>query len=184
MKRITLTQKISFITTLLFIFVSFGYVLFYKHIYEMRRELVKMQAEERVAKSFMENMLATELLLAETKEKREMLLHYFISANDPTIFLETLESTAKEVGAILEVSSLAEISDDLKNGEDNQDKKIATKQVKATLLIEGTWESVYSFLYLIESMPFAATVTHITFSEDAKEKGVWSGQLYLEYRIK
>lgn len=177
MKKITTTQKISFASVLLLALMVTGYVLFYKHIDELREKLAIAKIELRAVEKIAENKQATIILLDETRQGREELSRYFVPLEDPTPFLELIESSAKDAGVLLEVETLAEVESG--EGEEN------TKKVKAVLLVEGRWQNVFHFLTLLERMPFAVTVTQTALTLDENEDSdAWKGQVHLEYSAK
>jgi hypothetical protein len=177
MKKITATQKVSFVSVLLLVLVATGYVLLYKHIGVLREKLSTVKVELWAVEKLAENKQATLILLDETRQGREELSRYFVPLEDPTTFLELVESSAKDAGVLLEVETLAEVASE--KGEEG------TKKIKAVLLVEGGWQNVYHCISLLEHMPFAVTVTQAVFTVDqSRDTGVWKGQIHLEYSAK
>jgi hypothetical protein len=173
MKKITTTQKVSFVSVLVFVLIVAGYVLLYKHIDVLRGELASVKTEIRAVEILAESKQATLVLLDETRQGREELSQYFVSFEDPTPFLELVEASAKDAGVLLEVETLAEVASE-------EEKNL--KKIKAVLVVEGGWQGIYHFISLLELMPFAVSVTQTAFTFEEKDGvGVWRGQVHLEY---
>ncbi len=172
MKYLTRTHKITASAIVSCVFVVCAYVYFYKYTITVRQELAeikKVLAEEEKIEASKQTTLS---LLEETEREREELSKYFISSDDPTPFLELLESSARDAGVRLEVESLIPID----GGADG------LKKVQLSLVLEGTWRSVYHFTSLVERFPFATTITQSAFRLDSREgNALWKGQMSLEY---
>lgn len=175
MKRITKTQQIGAGSIVLLLLASTGYVFFLKHIYSLQDELVEIKASLAVVDEQEESKQEIVSLLSKTEDQREEILQYFVSIEDPTPFLELIESFAEDTGAGIEVETLsvAEVSD-------KTNTSLTEKHVEVVLLVEGTWESLFHLISLLETMPYVATISETAFSIDhTASSSVWRGQIEL-----
>lgn len=175
MKHITKTQKIGAGAIFLLLLTIAGYVLFLRHIYVLQEELAEVKTKLAVVDSQKVHKLETEMLLSKTKDAREEIAKYFVSIEDPTPFLELIESVAKDAGVSLEVKSL---STDAQPQEAISDFH---KEISVILLVDGSWDRIFHLISLLENMPYVATIADSTFSIDkASSYGGWKGQIELQ----
>ncbi len=166
MKKITTTQKILILTGILSVCLSFSYVYLYKKIEILSEEIVSVESDLAVANKKVKNKKDTTNVLNKTVNERKKLLSGFVSSEDPTKFLELIESTGKKSGVDVEVQSL-----------NVESKEKESNFIKTVLLVKGDWESVFKFISLLEVFPYMVTISQSTFTSN--EDGRWEGQIAL-----
>jgi len=173
MKHITKSQKIAFATVSIFLLVCAGYVFLFRHIATLQHKLAEIITELSVVDTLEAHKLETEALLNRTKAGREEIASYFISKEDPTPFLELVETLGKDAGVTLEVEA---ISIDPVNA--NEGKSVEDN-MKVVLIVEGSWKSLYHLMSLLEHMPYVATISTATFAMNEGSVDAWKGQIDL-----
>ena len=173
MKHITKSQKIAFATVSIFLLVCAGYVFLFRHIATLQHKLAEIITELSVVDTLEAHKLETEALLNRTKAGREEIASYFISEEDPTPFLELVETLGKDAGVTLEVEA---ISIDPVSADEG---KSVGDNMKVVLFVEGSWKSLYHFMSLLEHMPYVATIASATFTVDEGSADTWKGQIDL-----
>ncbi len=172
MNKINKTQKITILTTLFFVVVLVFYVFLYKQILSLNSKIISINSKLVVANRLAENEKEIVNLLKNTETKREKLSSYFVSTENPTSFLETIESSARSVGTEVEVQSL-----DVKH----KDKEKKQSFIKVSLLAKGSWDSMFRFMLLLENLPYVVVVSNSAFTMggDGDDFGKWEGQITL-----
>lgn len=175
MKKITTTQKVTFMAVLIFASVVYAYMFIYEHINSMYVELNKIKGELVIMDQITNNKQSTMDLINESSPKIKELNKYFVSLDDPTAFLEMVESLSNNTGASVQVESL-NIEDMKKDS-----MELGTeKQVKANVLLDGKWSAMYHTIFLIEEMPYIVTINNVAITLDKEtNNGSWSGQVNL-----
>jgi hypothetical protein len=177
MKKITTTQKISFGAVLVLILTCVGYGFTLKHIKVLRQELVTIRQELVAEDKIAENKQVFISLLQNTKQSREELSGYFVPLDDPTPFLELVESVARDAGVVMSVEKLDMVTEDVSGAEKGKEKS-----VKVVLAVEGSWQEVYHFISLLEVLPYIVTITDSVFKvEMVNSTSFWKGQIHLNY---
>jgi hypothetical protein len=174
MKKITSTQRISIFACVVLLVAVSGYVYFFKLIESGNKAL----NESKVNLLSVEKKIQTEqekkLLLETTQTDRDSLYTHFVPVEDPTPFLELVETLARETGIDLVVESLKEMTG-------TESSTSSLKKITIMLSVEGEWSGLYEFISLLEQLPYSATIVSTVFSYDEKEKnGIWSGMIELQ----
>ena len=163
----------------LFVGACAVYVFVYSHMVRTHDELLMARAEydmlleERTHHSMVRTLVTT------TADTRAELTGYLVP-DEPIEFLNVLEdSLAPRTGVVLGVDSLVKeerTEGSSKKGDDPNDAR-----VRAVLSVEGSWESIYHFLLLLETSPFALSIDRVNVSEeDDLETGPgWEGQIHV-----
>ncbi|KKS83252.1 MAG: hypothetical protein UV60_C0046G0001 [Parcubacteria group bacterium GW2011_GWA2_43_11] len=173
MKHITKSQKIAFVALSILLVVCVGYVFLFRHIASLQYKLAEITTELSVIGMLEAHKLETEALLNKTKAGREEIASYFISEEDPTPFLELVETLGKDAGATLEVEAISVDTVNADGGVSVGDN------MKVVLLVEGSWKSLYHLMSLLEHMPYIATISSATFTVNEEHVGTWKGQIEL-----
>lgn len=153
----------------------FGFVMFYKHISSLKKELSGINKELILLDQRAKNKLATITLLDSTKESRQELYKKFVPIKDPTLFLDMLDVVAKEVG----VESYSEQVQIVPNDKILPNVKEGLQQkINVHLSVEGKWEEVFNFISLLEVFPYIITIDTITITLSESDD-TWKGQIKL-----
>lgn len=176
MTKITTTHKIGAGAILILVASCTVYIFFYKYINSLRDELISINKELAVTEALARNRQETELLLTSTADERAILKGRFVSTEDPTPFLELIESSARDTGVVLEVKTLT-----VEEVGEKKDSKVDGKKVALTLAVESGWKELYHFLTLLERLPYSVTISRTALSfEERSEGNVWEGQIQLQ----
>ena len=174
MKHFTKSQKVACLAIGIFLLVSVGYVFLFMHIRDLQFRLTEIKTELSIVDALEANKLETVALLDKTKEGREEISSYFVSVEDPTPFLELVEALGADAGVTLEVETLSIDAVEAATSTEYKDN------MKVALLVEGPWESLYHLVWLLEHMPYVATIADATFTlgNESSESG-WGGKIEL-----
>ncbi len=164
-----------FAFSILILVVSAGaYVYMYKHMAEVRMELVDLLNEVAHAEALARNKEATVNLLNATEQNRAEIGKYLVSTKDPTEFLGLVESSAKDAGVFLEVESIRVDSTEPK------EEVRGLSNMTVVFTTQGGWKETYHLLTLLEHLPY---VTHIESAniklDSGGNQGIWSGSFRL-----
>lgn len=170
MKYITVTHKL-FILSLFFLFIVVGgYVFMYSHIGVLQERLLELRGELKMLETLALKKQTTETLLKSTEYERSEILKYFVSTEDPTDFLELIESSGRDAGVVLDVDSIKV------EGSDSE----TIKRMEISLSVQGGWEEMYHFVFLLEHLPFASHITRATLTVAKNlENSLWKGIILL-----
>lgn len=97
----------------------------------------------------------------------DFLMKYFVAKGDEVVFIEDVESLAKDSGIKFIITSITPVK---APGENSESKEISVK-----VNIEGAWSSMMSFLDGLEKLPFGVSV--LSFSLDKSGGKGWSGNV-------
>ncbi len=107
------------------------------------------------------------VITEENAEEIEMLSKYFVPKGDEVVFIEDVESLAKNSGIKFDITSIAPIK---VQGDSAESKEISVK-----MNIEGSWNSMISFFDGLEKLPFGISTQ--SFSLDKPSGASWKGSL-------
>jgi hypothetical protein len=170
MKKITKTQQLAAGVLVLALVLGGLYYLTIGQLNTLKAERNALIDEQASLELLRQAEQETRTLLAETEEQRASLAAHLVPVENPTEFIELIETIARTVGVAMEVSKIA--------AESIEDKHAAGTNAPMMCLLltvdlSGNWSAVYRFTRLIEYAPYALTVTRATFSEE--ESGTWNG---------
>lgn len=115
-----------------------------------------------------EKQLALKSASLSNTEDIQTLRSFFIQKGDEVEFIKQIENIGRKAGIKFEIDSI-----DLKTETSDSFKE----DVMIKLSINGSWESVVSFLDMLEKMPFGVSVENLNLNTDMS--GSWSGTLHL-----
>ena len=180
MKNISTTKKITLGILLFVVAAMFGYIQLYKHLHAQQEKLVALEQELHSVDVVSEGQQEVKHFLKDTEKKREELEKYFVSLEDPTPFLEQIDSTAKAAGVVAEVGAL-----DMQYVEESlvlpEYSKELQKEVRFILSVEGEWDGIHHFLALLEEFPYTISVLNVAFTLKDEELlgGLWEGKVHV-----
>ena len=90
-----------------------------------------------------------------------------MSKEDEVKFIEQIESTARSSGITFDISSI--------DIDPNQEDSAFKEDLIVKMNVEGSWNSVISFINKLEKMPFGAVIKSVKL--DAPDLGKWSGSV-------
>ena len=170
MNHVTTTLKLFFGALLLLLFVVGGYAFMYIQVGVLQERLSGAREEIAILKTMALKKETTEMLLKNTELEREQMLKYFVSREDPTEFLELIESSGRDAGITLDVNSI--------KVDEGGDELI--KHIEISLSVQGEWDNVYHFIYLLEHLPYVSQITRATVTIAKNlENDVWKGIIIL-----
>lgn len=172
MRKPTKAEKILIGAILVLATAVVMYVFLYKHIVGLRADLSEVSRELESVEKIVENKNDTITLLRETEEGRRELEKYFVSANDPTQFLDMIDAVAEDVGVTVSSPSVEIV------GYEELDKNFPDELQKKTdvlLSVSGEWDEIYHFISLLELFPYVVTVDRVTVAYKEGDEGSWEG---------
>lgn len=104
------------------------------------------------------------------KQEIESLRKFFIQKGDEVKFIEQIEEAGRRSELAFEISDLS-----VKDASSKSEKEDVVVRVD----IEGSWESVVSFLEELQKMEFGVLIEEVNL--DAKNPGFWSG--FIEFVV-
>ncbi len=99
----------------------------------------------------------------------EKLRRFFVAKGDEVVFIEKIESLARENGLLFEIDTISQSTAGTNNKQD----------IIIKMDIEGGWHNVMTFIKDLETMPFGVAISSIEL--DAKAKSGWSG--FIEFAV-
>jgi len=132
-----------------------------EHISSLVNQIEAEQSEENLQDSI-------KTLVAETTPLREKLANYFIGQEAAVSFLELLEQIGREVGATVEITSVAP--------SDIQQEDV--ESLRLMLQVTGEWSEVVRFIGLIELLPFEGKIEQVVvFKTEAGSEEPWQADI-------
>lgn len=165
-KNINSTKKDLIVVVLAFI-VSLGLLFLLLTETYKEKDVIseyKIEISEKVNDN--QQLRGVKDLLRSTEEERKMLDSYFIGLNETVSFIEYIESLGIIAGVLVSIDSVKE--DELEHFE----------EVNMNVSVEGGGEEVFSFLTLLENIPYYIDIykTRIEKVKDKKTSNVyWTG---------
>lgn len=122
-------------------------------------------AKEKIrSESERENVLrGLARLYGETADERALLSSRIIPQDGIAMFIERIESTAKDVGVTLEIGTVV-------LGPASSE---SLQTVTLTVHAEGSWNASLRFLRALESLPYGVRITSAAF-DGLEKSGLWS----------
>lgn len=103
----------------------------------------------------------------ENYEKIDFVNKYFVEKGDELVFIEDIESVAKNLNIKFSIASITPVKPSSEGGE--------SKEISVKMNMEGSWNSIASFVDRIEKLSFGVLVQN--FSIDKQSGGVWGGSI-------
>lgn len=157
MKGISHTKKVFFVAVALAVASLALYGFLFWEIKTKTEEAVKIQEDADKDVKREEGLHLAKVSLAKNKEAIEKIDSYFIARDGVVSFIEELESLGKETGVILSIGSVSaeadpKVKDDFK------------ETLRIRLEASGSWENLFYFLSILESLPYRAQIEQMTLS--------------------
>jgi len=128
-------------------------------------------------KEMQDYVFSTKKLLENVVDDTEVLKSFILAKDEDVLFIEGLESVAKNNNLTIVIDSL-----NIENTKELAPSGVAILKVK--LKVKGSWASVYRFLSLTESLPvktktdkFVLIKTVTGQGQDSSASDVWEGVL-------
>jgi Tfp pilus assembly protein PilO len=109
----------------------------------------------------------------ETAKDREQLEQFILHENDIISFLSEVESTGRSLGLTVQTTDLT--------SQDNPTSAFDTLRVSVTFT--GAEQAVFTFLELMENLPYAQQIPNFSFSYNEEEPGQMSGAMQIALAI-
>lgn len=153
MKKIL--QKIPFIFSILFLFVSvFVFVFIYQKINDNNLNAEKANTEWQTEAMRREEIKSLDRALSMVAEESRVLDTHFAFSSDVVPFLNTIEKLALSVGAEPEITSVSTSE--------------ADSVLSADFRADGSFESLYKFISLLEQSPYMIEISAFELSRPLK----------------
>ena len=125
------------------------------YIKTLNEQVIDVKNEADQVRSRYERLVAFHDSNQSDTDDKKKLVTYFIPANGAVDFITSFEQTAQSIGLKFNTVSLdTEQTSDLTS----QGKEI----LKVSFSTNGTWDDTMHFLSLVESMPYAVSITGAT----------------------
>lgn len=121
----------------------YGYLLYTvrhmeQHTAALQTEIKRLNQQESEVGQLRKNLSSTE-------ERQATLVSYFIDANNPVPFLETVEGYATQAGATAKF--------------DTVEVKSNPNRLDASVIVNGSFSGIYRFIALLEAAPYEFSIT-------------------------
>lgn len=163
------TRSMVFIATLCAVGAAgaYGFLVFYiVHTHAASSELSVAVEVERNKE---QGVRATGRLLQELAEEESAISRHFVGAEDIVSFIEEIEGAGRDAGIALEVASV-NLAPDLDDSHE---------WLTLALKVEGSWEKLFHFTVLLETMPVVIELDQVSFKfipdESDSKTGTWEG---------
>lgn len=154
------------IALILFASIVAAYGFWYSSVGKVSAEAASLAEEIKTKSQDSARVAAAKVALTSLSEDEESVRKYLVQTNDVVPFLEGLEQTGKQLGAVVEVASVSAES--------------ATNRPHLTLSLKitGSFDSVLRTLGAIEYGPYDSMLTNLTFdtprTDDSAATVVWT----------
>lgn len=149
---------LSFLVYMVALFVVLGQM----------RQVEQIYTDSESESSKEERSWAIRSLVEDNKENVGILRNFFIRRGDEVGFIKAIEEMGRRSAVNFEISSI-----DVRTKETDTIKE----DVFVKINVEGSWNSIMSFIDRLEKTTFGLEVQNVTL--DAKTVGVWSGFIEL-----
>jgi hypothetical protein len=109
----------------------------------------------------------------ETAVDREQLEQFILHENDIISFLSEVETTGRSLGLTIQTTNLTT----------QKNPTSAFDTLRVSLTFSGSERAVFTFLELMENLPFAQQIPSFSFSNNAEQPGQMSGAMQIALAI-
>jgi len=111
------------------------------------------------------------VLQNDKRAELEKLDNFTLTEDDIVPFIESIEETGRNLGLETNIASLGKI----------EDKKAAVPtMMKMVVEIDGSWESTFTFLKVLENMPYRLIIDESTLD---KSESTWKSRIVLSAHL-
>ena len=136
-----------------------GYYILDNQIKGKNREAAVILSEIDSALLVDRQLRGVQNLIRDTEGDREKLNSYFVSNEGIVDFLEVIEGLEQYTGAEVSIKTV---------GVNDPGEFENIEQLELNLTAEGSWEAVYHFFVLIESLPYRIDLNRVQFNSVGK----------------
>jgi hypothetical protein len=125
---------------------------------------------QKVQKMDKDQIAKSKELFDHSKPNRDFLESLFVPKKDIVSFIESIESVGDSTGAVVEITSIGEVNDELE-----PDSVVGI--LKAHVQAKGTWSQVSKVLVMLETMQKSVTLDKLRLDKVAdtqKDSGQWN----------
>lgn len=112
--------------------------------------------------------IITEILNSKSAEIQK-LRSFFVAKGDEVVFIEKIESLARQNGLLFEIDTISQASPTTNTKQD----------ITIKMDIDGSWRNIMNFIKELETLPFGVSILDIEL--DAKTGAGWSG--FIEFAV-
>jgi Tfp pilus assembly protein PilO len=168
MKSISQTTRWLIILAVLTLAVASGYFLLFAEIRNTNRNISRLAGEADIVAQQSTTLRTLQSIVEITREDRAGINTFFLTEQEIVDFLEVIEGLREDTGASINVRSI---------GEGETLTNTLTKELHLNVTAEGSWEAVYHFLALLESLPYRIKLQQVQLSDSSTttDEPSWSG---------
>lgn len=153
--------KFLLISGLLSVAFVAGYYMLNDQIKKKNREAAMIISGIDSALLIDQQLRGVQNLIRDTESDREKLNSYFVSREGIVDFLEVIEGLEQYTGAEVSIKTI---------GENDTGEFENIEQLELNLTAEGSWEAVYHFFVLLESLPYRIDMSRVQFNNISKRE--------------
>jgi Tfp pilus assembly protein PilO len=162
-------KKICFILVILLVVVAAGCIGFWLLIRHTVQEIYVAEAAAEEAKVNFQEENALKNLLGEVGPDIQKLNTRIIAPEGTVAFITYIESLARSAGVGITINSV-DVKDSTKELE-----KEKFELLMLTIHAEGAWKEIYTFISMVESLPYKVVIESVGLSQDAFTQSNASG---------
>jgi len=147
-------------------FVLYGAIFFLIKNKNQDTSVLLNNAERDLKKD--EFLRVAKFSLDQNKVEVEKLDTFFVAKDGVPNFIEYIEGLGKESGAALSIGNVS-VEPDTKNKDDFKE----VLRLKVEIL--GSWQELFTFLSIIENLPYGIQIDSVSFAVDASEEVLFFG---------
>jgi Tfp pilus assembly protein PilO len=157
MKNFSQTKKIIIALIVIDMGMCIGAWFFYGAIIEKNRLISQSQSDIQLQNQIISHSSSLESVLKNTEISRAQVENAILPKDGVVPFVDFVENTAKQNGLTVNVT--------LDNQPDSQ-SQINTSYLLMTLDLKGSWKDLQTFISLIETMPYALSITDLQLAKN------------------
>lgn len=167
------------IAALVFFLIAFaGYAGLFYLIRTGNEEISIMRAQVEQEVNREQRLIGFQSIIRDTELERSELDTYFIGRDGVVSFLELLESFGDTANVSVEVSTVEVVTErrvTTQNGKEVELPPPAVESLQVIVSVGGSFEEVFHYLTLLETMPFHTAINSVSIERARSEGVAWSG---------
>ena len=183
MKNFPKTQKILITIIILNIVAFFSYFLLFSSIKEKNQQTSLSLNNTELELKKNDRYESVRDILSETESERKIIDSYFVNKEKIVDFIESIEGLGKQSGVAVHINSVGEDEGALNT--------LTLPLLHLSIEAEGDFRSVFTFLSLLENLPFKTVLPRVALerqnpeqtisgiSSSKKKVPVWKGSFEL-----
>ncbi|MBU3969048.1 hypothetical protein KJ991_02430 [Patescibacteria group bacterium] len=157
------TKKILIVVLITMVLILFFDIFFISSMYKKRNNVTKLRGDFLVELKKEKQLDLVKKIIKETETEQSNLNSCFVNSNEVVDFIKSIELISELAGVSIDIKSIGVEDSELI-------KDISVETLAVGFVVQGSWNSTFKFLSLIENISYNATIDKMSISKFTDEK--------------